>query len=148
MAWPTGEQPFGPNHAPLLAGIASDGSKDASGKFLSIPVAVNKTTGAILVLATVTVANTNTNLYTGQQTVSNSAAVQISAGNNALTNGMTVKAPSTNLKPIYVGLSGVTSSTGDMLEPGETRGYGVNNTNLLYIISANNSTDIVTWSAN
>jgi hypothetical protein len=43
MAWTDNEQPFGVNHAPTLVGTASDGS----GK--TVPVAVDKDTGELLV---------------------------------------------------------------------------------------------------
>lgn len=42
VKWTNEEQPFGPNHAPLLTGLASDGTG------ASIPVAVDPITGAIL----------------------------------------------------------------------------------------------------
>lgn len=41
MAWTTEKQPFGANHAPLLTGLASDGSGP-------VPVAVDSATGALL----------------------------------------------------------------------------------------------------
>jgi hypothetical protein len=44
--WTTEKQPFGPNRAPLLSGLASDGSD------VAIPVAVDPTTGRLLVNAT------------------------------------------------------------------------------------------------
>lgn len=149
MSWPTAEQPFGPNHAPLLAGIASDGSKDGTGKFLAVPVAVDKATGAVLTEGGGGGGSggTSASLYTGHATVGTSQ-VQVSASSNSLSNGIIVKAPSTNGANIYVGLTGVTTSTGDVLEPGEARGYAVNNTSLLYIISVASTTDIVTFSAN
>lgn len=91
--------------------------------------------------------STSATLYTGQATV-NTTQVQVSGTSHALTNGIVIKAPSTNSAPIYVGLTGVTTTTGDVLEAGESRGYALNNTNLLYIISAASTTDKVTWSGN
>lgn len=41
-SWKTNEQPFGVNHAPLLSGLASDGSG------VEVPVAVDKDTGELL----------------------------------------------------------------------------------------------------
>lgn len=108
----------------------------------------NSTDGSINVAVTSSVnSSVNANCYTGQVTVSTSQ-VQINAVSHALSNGIIVKAPSTNAVNIYIGLTGVTSSTGDMLEPGDVRGYAVNNVNLLYIISASSTTDIITYSAN
>lgn len=42
MAWTNEKQPFGANRAPLLTGLASDGSG------VGVPVAVDPVTGAIL----------------------------------------------------------------------------------------------------
>ncbi len=91
--------------------------------------------------------STNVNLYTGQKTVTASAA-QITASSHSLSNGMIVKCLSTNSAAIYVGLTGVLTTTGDAIEPGEARGYAVSNTNLLYIISVASTTDKITWSGN
>jgi|SRR5882762_119134 len=90
---------------------------------------------------------TSANLYTGQVTV-NTTQVQVSSSSNALTNGIIIKAPSTNAANIYVGLTGVLTTTGDIIEPGEARGYAVNNTNLLYIISVASITDVISYSGN
>lgn len=146
MPWPTGVQPYGPNRAPLLVGLSSVDGKTP------IPVAVDPTTGEIETTAnfsgSVTVAgNTNANMYTGQQTV-NTTQVQISGSSHSLNNGMIVKSLSTNAANIEVGLTGVTATTGDILEPGESRWYPVNNTNLLYIISATSTTDKISYEAN
>lgn len=144
MAWTNARQPFGPNRAPLLVGLSVLDGKTP------VPIAVDPDTGELFVNAGGGGgggSGTNANLYTGQKTVSTSA-VQISSSSHALSNGILVKAPSTNADVIYVGLTGVTTGTGDMLEPGETRGYAVNNTNLLYIISPTSTTDIITYSGN
>lgn len=140
--WTDKRQPFGKNHVPVLTGWASDGSN------VAVPVAVDPATGEILVDASVTVsASTSANLYTGQKTVGTSQ-VQVSSSSHALNNGVIIKSLSTNSAAIYVGLTGVTTSTGDIIEPGEARGYAVSNTNLLYIISVASTTDIVSFSAN
>lgn len=92
-------------------------------------------------------ASTSANLYTGHITVGTSA-VQLNASSYALINGLIIKAPLANSATIYVGLTGVTTSTGDILEPGESRGYAISNTNLLYIISVASTSDIVSYSGN
>lgn len=143
MAWTTEVQPFGPNHAPLLTGLSSSDGKTP------VPVAVDPATGS---LATTGGgggggSTTNSNLYTGQVTV-NTTQVQVSSSSHTLSNGIILKAPTTNAASIYVGLTGVTTSTGDIIEPGEARGYAVNNTNLLYIISVASTTDIISYSGN
>lgn len=142
MAWPTNIAPRGANRTPVLIGLSSSDQKT------TVPVAVDPATGAILTDVEVTVnSGTTAALLTGQKTATQNSAVQVDAVSNALSNGMILKAPTTNAGNIYVGLVGVTNATGDILEPGESRGYSVNNTNLLYIYSATNSTDKVSWSA-
>lgn len=113
----------------LTDGQRGDIQLDASGKVL-----VNAGSGS-------------SSLYTGQVTVS-TTAMQLSTASHALTTGLIVKTPTTNSGNIYVGLSGVTTTTGDILEPGESRGYAINNTNLLYIVSISSTTDIVSYSGN
>jgi hypothetical protein len=135
--WTTFRNPFGANRVPLLWGLSS-----ADGK-TPVPVSVDPNTGEILVNVA---GNSAATLATGQQTV-NTTAVQVSSTNKSLSNGVVIKSPSTNGANIYVGLTGVTTGTGDILEPGEARGYAVSNTNLLYIISISSTTDIVSFSA-
>lgn len=139
--WTTNPAPVSLNNVPTLVGWASDGSN------VAVPVAVDPATGSVSTSASVTVTNTSANLYAGQQTVSTSQ-VQVSSSSHTLSNGIIVKALSTNSAAVYVGLTGVTTSTGDIIEPGEARGYAVNNTNLLYIISAASTTDKISFSAN
>lgn len=83
-------------------------------------------------------------LYTGQRTV-NTSQVQLSVTSKPVTNGIIIKALSTNAANIYVGTTGVTTTTGDILEPGESRGYPISNVNLLYIISGSSITDVVSY---
>lgn len=108
---------------------------------------LTSTAGALNVNASVTAGATTTAAqYTGQQTV-NTSQVQLSSASHALINGLVIKSLSTNSGIIYVSLTGVTASTGDILEPGERLGFAVSNTNLLYIISAASTTDKVSFSA-
>lgn len=100
-----------------------------------------------VIAGSITNVGTSANLFVGQVTV-NTTQVHVSAASNALSNGIIVKCPSTNTANIVVGLTGVTTTTGDIIEPGESRGYAVNNTNLLYIISPTSTTDIISYSAN
>jgi hypothetical protein len=112
------------------------------------PFEIDPSTGGVIVDATVTTgATTSANCYTGQTTV-NTTQVQVDSSSHVLNNGIIIKSLSTNSAPIYVGLTGVTDTTGDIIEPGEARGYAVNNTNLLYIISAASTTDVISFSAN
>lgn len=141
MTWPTGYQPFGPNRAPLLSGLSSLDAKT------EVPVAVDPATGNLATSTSVTPAALPATLYTGQVTVS-TTQVRVSSVSNTLSNGIIIKALSTNTAAIYVGLTGVTTTTGDILEPGERAGYAVNNTNLLWIISVASTTDKISYAAN
>jgi hypothetical protein len=149
MALPDYESPRDGNHVPAAIGqynatppTITDGDLhalqlDSSGNLL-VNVAVGGGGGGT---------STSANLYTGSATL-NTTQVQLDATSHALSNGIIIKTPSSNAANVYVGLTGVTTTTGDVLEPGESRGYAVNNTNLLYIISSTSTTDIVTFSAN
>lgn len=75
----------------------------------------------------------------GQQTV-NTTAVQISSTSTVPTNGIIVRALAGNAANIYVGGSGVTTSTGYELAPGESISFTCN-LNTLYIRSAASTTD-------
>lgn len=79
----------------------------------------------------------------GQQTV-NTTAVQISSSSTVPTNGILIKALSTNGASIFVGGSGVTTSNGYELVAGEATSFTAN-LNTLYIISAASTTDKICW---
>lgn len=68
----------------------------------------------------------------GQATVGTSAAALAS---NSLTNGVIVQALSTNTVSIFVGVSGVTTSTGFELQPGQATSVAVTNTSSIFAIS-------------
>jgi hypothetical protein len=61
------------------------------------------------------------------------AAVQL--GSNAATLSVTVKSHNGNTGTIYLGVSGVTTSTGFELGPGESLSLAVDNANRIYVIS-------------
>lgn len=81
---------------------------------------------------------------TGQQT-SNTSQVQLSSSVSTVPpNGLLITALPTNAAPgVYFGPTGVTTSTGDLLQPGATKPLTCP-PNAVYIIGANN-TDRVTW---
>lgn len=144
MSWPTNYAPFDNNHAPMLVGL------NATTMLGSIPVAVDPTTGAILTLpsgsptiAIGTVGTTSAIVNVGQKTV-NTTAVQISNTSTVPTNGIIIRALSTNGASIFVGGSGVTTSTGFELVAGEATSFTAN-LNTLYIISAASTTDKICW---
>ncbi len=71
------------------------------------------------------------------------AGTRVNLASNALTQGVVVQAPSTNSGVIYVGGSGVSSSVyGAELQPGQSTGVAVNNTNLIWVDTAVNSNKV------
>lgn len=80
-------------------------------------------------------------LVNNQQTVTGTATALPSG---ALTVGVIFEALSTNTVSIFVGGSGVTTSTGIELQPGGALSAAVSNTNLLYVICASGS-PVITW---
>lgn len=58
---------------------------------------------------------------------------------NALTVGVIVQALSTNTASIFIGTTGVTTSTGFELQPGQATSVAVSNTNVIYAISGSAS---------
>jgi hypothetical protein len=76
-------------------------------------------------------------IYTGQVAIAvGGTAVQLPS-NSGLVNGVVVTNLPTSIGAMYVGNSGVTTSNGDYLAVGASRAYGVNNSNLLYIVNGN-----------
>lgn len=132
-----------PNHQEGLSAVSSITGNNEYVYSTNHALEVN----ASVTIETAEVIGTNANCYTGQVTV-NTTQVQLNASSHALNNGIVIKALSSNAVNIIVGLTGVTATTGDIIEPGESRGYAVNNTNLLYIISASSTTDKVSYGAN
>lgn len=85
----------------------------------------------------------NAAVNVGQQTVS-TTAVQVSSTSTAPTNGIIIRALAANAANIYVGGSGVTTSTGYELAPGESVSFTCN-LNTLFIRSVASTTDKVCW---
>lgn len=90
-----------------------------------------------------TVGTTPAVVNVGQKTVS-TTAVQVSATSTVPTNGIIIRALSTNAASIFVGGSGVTTSTGYELVAGESVSFTCN-LNTLYIISVASTTDKICW---
>ena len=86
-----------------------------------------------------TTGTTSAVINVGQKTVSTSA-VQISSTSTVPTNGILIGALSTNSASIFVGGSGVSTTTGVELLPGGSLPFTAN-LNTLYIISAASTTD-------
>jgi len=83
-------------------------------------------------------------IYSGQQTLSTSAAA---LPNYALKQTLTITAGSSNTGKVFIGPSGVTSSTGYVLSAGGSVSLTVSNSNVIYVLGANTS-DTISWIAN
>jgi hypothetical protein len=83
----------------------------------------------------------NRTLFSGQQAVTGTA-VALTANAAAQ---VCVKAEIANTINVYIGPSGVTTSTGDELGPGEARCLPVVNTNLIFVVASTTGAK-VTWS--
>lgn len=128
MAHTTGRIPLDPNRRAIAAGISSiDG-------ITTEPFEVNPSTGRLLVDASITSEGNilPSSFVTGQSSVGISAGA---LNSNTLTQGIIIQALSTNTVSIYIGPSGVTTSTGFELQPGQATSIAVNNTNVIYAIS-------------
>ena len=68
------------------------------------------------------------------QTTSTGTAVAIGSG--ALTQGVIIQALATNAGNVYIGASGVTTSTGFQLQPGQATSTAVSNLSGVYVIAA------------
>jgi hypothetical protein len=106
-------------------------------------VGIDQTTPGVTNAVAITAINPST-IYSGQQATTTSAAALPS---QALVNGVIIKAKTTNTAVVYVGPSGVTTSTGYPLAAGEAISYGVTNLSTIYIIGANTS-DGVSFTGN
>lgn len=123
-----------PNHREVLA---------AQSTVTNAPEYLKSTAGRLLVLATISVgpAELPTSLVNGQQTVTTSP-VALPVG--VLTQGAVLESLSTNTVSIFVGGSGVTTSTGIELLPGGMLGVAIADTSDIYVVCASTS-PVVTW---
>ena len=83
-------------------------------------------------------------IYSGQQTATTSA---LALPSQALANGVVITANAANTSTVYVGPSGVTSSTGYPLAAGQSISYALANLSSIYIIGTN-TTDAVAFTGN
>ncbi len=139
MAWTNEVQPFGPNHAPLLTGWASDGSN------VSVPVAVDPATGRIYTDTVVSFTPTAlTTVLSGIKLVT-TAGTRVNLASNAIAS-ITIKALSTNTGVIYVGGSAVAAANGYQLFANDTVSFDMDNTNAVWLDSSVNAEGI-SWLA-
>jgi hypothetical protein len=85
-----------------------------------------------------------TNVFSGQSAVTGTAAALTG---QALTKGVCVEALSTNTISVYIGPSGVTTSTGIEVPAGSGFCIAVSNTNILYVVASTTGAT-VTWAGN
>ncbi len=94
--------------------------------------------GRLRVLTTVAA---NTAVLSGQQTVTASA---VALATNTSKN-VCVKALNGNSAAVYIGPTGITTSTGFRMDPGDVVCGPISNTNLNFVIAAAAIGDAVTW---
>lgn len=95
----------------------------------------NRQLGIVTVSGLTTVGTTTVAApLTNQATWTSGAAVQMTAASDPVTNGILVRGLKGNTNPVYVGASGVTTSTGFELSPGESTSFTCANANLIYFI--------------
>lgn len=133
MNWTSQSQPFGANRAPVITGWAADDSG-------AVPIAVDPITGRLLTSTTGSGSSTVSTVYNGQVTMDGSAD---QLPNHSLTQAVVVQALSTNGHSLFVGGTGVTTSTGIELTPGSAVTLPVSNTDLLWAVGT--ASDVITF---
>lgn len=118
--------------------LSSSAAPVASGTIVGLGTSIPAGTNGIGNVGTVSAV-----VNVAQKTVS-TTAVQLSASSTIPTNGIIVRALSTNAASIFVGGSGVTTSTGFELVAGESMSFTAN-LNTLYIISVASTTDKICY---
>lgn len=106
---------------------------------ISATTAANSNTNAITVTVSLPTA-----ILSGQQAVTASATA---LATNTLAKGIVVEAKSTNAISVYVGATGVTTSTGLELPPGASATFQVTNSNAIFVVAATTGAT-VTWAGN
>lgn len=106
-----------------------------------LPLEIDPATGALLVEPVSGSFALPNSIVNGQQTVTASA---VALPNKHLTQGVILEALSTNTVSIFVGGSGVTTSTGIEIQPGGAVSAAVNNLDIIYVVCASTS-PVITW---
>ena len=130
MGWTPESQPFGTNRAPLLTGLASDGS------LVPVPVAVDPATGRLLT-STTGGGSSPTTIFNGKTTVT-TAGTRVTLASSQAVQSITVKALAANTGTIYVGNATVSSSNGFQLAAGDSVSFDLSNLNTVNIDSSVN----------
>lgn len=82
-------------------------------------------------------------IISGRQTITTSA---VALPSGVYTNGIVLRALSTNSASVCIGPSTITTSNGYCLAPGEAISYGAANTNQLFVIGT--AADVIMWTGN
>lgn len=128
-------QPVSAASLPLPSGAASEST------LVSVDAAVEAVQAAVEGVLDVDVtavpALPSAPIY-GQTTVTTAGTAVVLRSTTGLSQGVTIKAPSTNAGNIFVGGALVTSANGFVLEPGEQVFVSVDDTDAIYIDAAEN----------
>lgn len=133
------------NYVPTLIGVSSDdletivlGAIDPATNRLLVNVAGTVTTSA---------PTQPTTLLAFITDIPN-AGTRVQLASNTIENGVIIQAPSTNTGVIYVGGSAVSSTVyGAELQPGQSVGLSISNTNKVYVDTATNGNDVAVFGA-
>ena len=106
-------------------------------------LSVQGVTGGVALPVSATASNPSS-IYSHRQTTTTSA---VALPSQALVNGIVITANAANAGTVYVGPSGVTSSTGYPLAAGQSISYAVADLSSIYIIGTN-TTDVVAFTGN
>lgn len=135
MPWPLNRTKFGSDRTPIMIGLSYVDEES------TVPIAVNPTTGYLLAETISGGISLPSTLVNGQQTVTTSA---VALPSNALTQGVILESLSTNTVSIFIGGSGVTTTSGTELQPGASTSVAVSNLDVIYVICASGS-PVITW---
>lgn len=118
-----------PNYVTTIMGV------DLTTGLLPTKIYVDETTHRLLVSAVVT-SNPSPSTIVAFRTTITTAGVAVQLGSNSIVGGI-LEAPSTNTGVIYIGGSNVSSSVfGAELQPGQSAGIALSNTNLIWADTA------------
>jgi hypothetical protein len=86
-----------------------------------------------------------TTFVTGQQAITGAAAKLNAGSPTNLSKGFRLKNLSTSTAPMFYGNSGVTTTTGDELAPGESVVLPIADLSTVYVIATTSGTTKVSW---
>ena len=143
MSWPTGYAPLTDNHTFTLSGLNASTGKG------TVPVAVDPSTGAVLISGSFGNTLVSSPLVGQSKIASTGTAVQLNGGTSQpLSNGVIISAATGNAAYIEIGSSSVNDThdgtgNGYMLAPGASISFALADTSDAWINGT--SGDIVSW---